>query len=126
MGTWQAPLRKVLRYRDLGGGGLQHHTDGWNGFTWQAGPVQVASYGKWGKVQVYAASEAEGRRVVNHAAGLAGYDLASDPNHRWLIGQHSGGRIGRSGTMAPKPTPDGIAVTMRENSDGRPETAVFG
>ena len=117
-------LRKRLTYRDQGGGGLEHHTAGWVGFEWQAGPVQVLSVGRWGKVQVYAATEAEGRRVINHAAALAGYDLQGDPDHRWLIGQHSGGRIGRAGTMAPLQVPGGIAVTMREGSDGHPVVVV--
>lgn len=113
------PLRKRLSYRDMGGGDLESHTAGWIGFQWQAGPVQVLSVGKWGKVQVYASSEAEGKRVIQHAAGLAGYDIAGDPTHEWVVGEHSGGRIGRSGTMAVKQLPGGVAVRIREGSDGR-------
>lgn len=126
MGTWQAPLRKRLTYRDQGGGDLEHHTAGWVGFEWQAGPVQVASIGRWGKVQVYAATEAEGRRVIGHAASLAGYDIEADPGHQWLVGVHGGGRIGRTGTMAPLSVPGGIAVTMRDGSSGHPDVVVGG
>jgi hypothetical protein len=125
-GTWEdRPLRKTLSYRDQGGGSLESHTAGWVGFSWQAGPVQLASYGKWGKVQVYAASAGEAERVIRHAAGLAGYDLDNDPDHRWLTGTHAGGRIGRSGTMIPKPVTGGIAVRWRDGPSGPSYTALI-
>ena len=124
--VWQAKLRKRLSYRDLGSGTLESHTAGWGGFSWTSGPVQVASYGQWGKVQVYASTEAEGKRVIRHAAGLASYDLDADPGHQWIVGQHQGGRIGRVATMIPQPVPGGIAVRMRDGSDGRSETVVHG
>jgi hypothetical protein len=115
------PLRKTLTYKDQGGGDLVHHTQGWLGFEWQAGPVQVLSVGDWGKVKVYAASEAEGQRVIRHAAQLAGYDLDGDRGHQWIVGQHSGGRIGRTGRMVVRNLGSGVAVRMRDGSDGRSE-----
>lgn len=114
------PLRARLTYRDLGGGSLAHHVSGWLAFEWQKGPIQVASYGRWGKVQVYASSEAEGKRVIRHAATLAGYDIDADPGHEWRVGDHSGGRIGRGGTMRAEVAGDGIVVTMRDGASGRP------
>ena len=126
MASWGKPLRKRITYRDLGGGDLASHTAGWAGFQWEAGPVQVASYGRWGKVQVYAVSEAEGKRVIRHAASLAGYDLDGDPGHQWLTGQHGGGRIGRTGTMAVKDVGDALRVTQRDGPSGLPEVLVPG
>jgi hypothetical protein len=118
-GTWEdRPLRKTLSYRDQGGGSLESHSAGWEGFQWEAGPVQVLSQGKWGKVQVYAESRAEGERVIRHAAGLAGYSISGDPDHRWLQGTHAGTRIGRSGTMKVRELADGIAVRWRDGPSG--------
>ena len=124
-GTWEdRPLRKTLSYRDQGGGSLESHTAGWTGFSWQAGPVQLISQGKWGKVQVYAASRGEAERVIRHAAGLAGYDIDGDSKHQWIEGSHAGGRIGRSGTMIVKPVPGGVAVRWRDGPTGPSFTAV--
>lgn len=118
-GSWEdRPLRKTLSYKDQGGGSLESHTAGWLGFVWEAGPVQLASYGKWGKVQVYAANRAEAERVIRHAAALAGYDPNGDPDHRWIEGTHAGGRIGRTGTMKTREVPGGIAVRWRDGPSG--------
>jgi hypothetical protein len=114
------PLRARLTYRDLGGGGLEHHVAGWLGFVWEKGPVQVDLKGKWGLVRVYAASEAEGKRVIRHAAALASYDIDADASHQWFVAVHNGGRLGRSGTMRPEVAGDGIAVTVRQGASGRP------
>jgi hypothetical protein len=123
-GTWEdRPLRKTLSYRDQGGGSLESHTAGWEGFSWEAGPVKRISKGEWGEVKVYASSAAEAERVIRHAAGLAGYDMDNDPNHRWFTGVHSGGRIGRTGTMVVKPVAQGIAVRWRDGPSGPSYTA---
>lgn len=111
-------LRKRLTYRDVAGNTLESHAAGWANFEWQAGPVQVLSVGLWGKVQVYASSRSEGERVIRHAASLAGYDLENDPSHEWIVGVHTGGRIGRGGTMRARRLRRGVAVRMRQGSSG--------
>lgn len=119
MGSWEdRPLRKTLSYRDQGGGTLESHTAGWVGFQFEAGPVQVLSIGKWGKVQVYTSTEQEGKRVIRHAAALAGYVPEDDPDHHWMHVTHTGGRIGKRGTMIVKPVGQGIAVRWRDGPSG--------
>jgi hypothetical protein len=73
MGERQRALEKKLSYRlpvDVMGesAALQSMHDHWEGFTWETGPVVVKWLSaSWPQVQVWASSEAEGRRVVRHA-----------------------------------------------------------
>lgn len=111
------PLRKRLTYRDLTGSDLLTHALHWRGFEWSAGSVMVLCYGPWGQVQVWASSEAEGRRVIAHAAAAGGWNMAA-PDVEWSVAQATGGRNGRSGTMRTKETPLGIEVTKRNGPSG--------
>jgi hypothetical protein len=118
------PLRKVLSYRDQSGQTLETHTEHWRGFTWEAGPIVVTHQGAaWGRVQVWAATAEEGKRVVRHAAEVSGVD--PDADGEWYIHSSTASRYGKSGTMAPKPMGKGaISVTMRAGSAGLPEYVV--
>jgi hypothetical protein len=120
--TWR-PLRKILRYRDQTGASMEAHSAHWLGFTWQAGPVIVTHKGgAWGTVQVWAASAAEGKRVIRHAGAIAGVD--PDLDGKFEISGTNNPRYGRSGTMAPLVLPGGyISVSKREGSNGWPEVA---
>lgn len=120
-----APLRKQLSYRDLSGQTLESHTAHWDGFVWQAGPVVVTHEGgAWGRVQVWAATRAEGERVIAHAAEIAGQDLDC-PQCRWNVHHAQNSRYGQFARMIPKPLRGGgIAVTMRSGPSGLPEIAV--
>jgi len=120
----QKPLRKRLRYRDLSGASLEDHTNHWRGFTWQAGPVCVIHKGAaWGVPQVWAATAAEGMRVIRHAASIAGVD--PDVSGEWVISSSSSSRYGKSGTMAPKELGGGmISVTKRADPNGLPQVSV--
>lgn len=119
-----APLRKTLSYRDLNGHTLETHTEHWDGFVWQAGPIVVThTGGAWGRVQVWAETAAEGKRVIGHAAEIAGQDLEC-ASCRWEIHSVVNSRYGKAGRMVPKPLRGGgISVTKRTGPSGLPEIA---
>ena len=119
----ERPLRKVLRYRDQVGATLEEHTEHWRGFEWQAGPVCVIHKGApWGVPQVWAASAAEGKRVLRHAGVIAG--VAVDQVGQWVVTGTLDPRYGRTGTMLVKGLRDGaISVTKREGPSGLPQVA---
>jgi hypothetical protein len=120
----ERPLRKVFRYRDQSGASLEAHTEHWRGFEWQAGPVCVIHKGApWGVPQVWAASAAEGKRVIRHAAEIAGID--PDEVGEWVVTGSLDPRYGRTGTMLVKGLKDGaISVTKREGPNGLPQVSV--
>ena len=120
----ERPLRKVFRYRDQSGASLEAHTEHWRGFEWQAGPVCVIHKGApWGVPQVWAASAAEGKRVIRHAAEIAGID--PDEVGEWVVTGSLDPRYGRTGTMLVKGLTDGsISVTKREGANGLPLVSV--
>jgi hypothetical protein len=117
-------LEKVLSYRDQNGHTLETHTEHWRDFTWEAGPVVVSHEGAaWGTIKVWAATAEEGKRVIRHAAEIAG--IYPDSDGDWYIHLVQSPRYGKTGTMAPKPLRNGaISVTMRPGSDGLPEVSV--
>ena len=118
------PLRKTLGYRDLNGHTLETHTDHWRNFEWQAGPIVVTHEGAaWGRLQVWAASAEEGKRVIRHAGEIAGVD--PDLVGEWFIHTAQNSRYGRTGTMRVKPLGSGaVSVTMRSGPSGLPEVVV--
>jgi hypothetical protein len=120
------PLRKILRYRDQSGASLESHTEHWRGFQWEAGPVCVIHKGAaWGVPQVWAASAAEGKRVIRHAGAIAGVD--PDAEGEWVVTGSLNPRYGKSGTMAVKVLRDGyLSVTKRDGPSGLPEVAGAG
>jgi hypothetical protein len=119
MGT--RPLRKEFRYRDQSYADQCAHANHWEGFEWEAGPVCVISKGlSWGVPQVWAATADEGKRVIRHAAAIAGVDL-SLPRHEWVVSTTTAARIGRTGRMVPdRPALNSIWVTKRDGSSGPP------
>lgn len=114
-------LRKVLRYRDQDGGTVEQHAAHWRGFRFQAGPVIVAAVGPWGTVQVWASSEGEGRRVIRHAAAVAGFNPDTDPDAEWIVSRCDDPRYGRVCTVEVLDTADGLAVSKRPGPSGPPE-----
>jgi hypothetical protein len=120
-----SPLRKLFRYRDQTAAPLVDHVEHWRNFTWQAGPICVISKGlPWGTPQVWAISAEEGKRVIQHAADIAGVDL-TDKAHSWVITGSTSPRIGREATMAVVPDRDGrFPITTRQGSDGWPLSAI--
>lgn len=91
-------LRKLFRYRSKGGRFLPQLTAWWTNFQWEAGDTCVIHKGAWwGTPQVWAATEAEGKRVIRFAASEAGID--PDQVGEWQVTSASAPRIGMSGTM---------------------------
>lgn len=117
------PLRKVFRYRDQAGATLEEHTEHWRTFQWEAGPVCVIHKGAaWGVPQVWAASVAEGKRVIRHAGVIAGVD--PDQVGEWIVTGSLNPRYGKTGTMGVKVLRGGyLSVTKRDGPDGLPEVA---
>ena len=115
-------LRKRLRYRSRSGIGLGELVDYWKDFTFTGGPIRVRHVGSsWGTVEVWAASEAEGKRVILHAAGEAGID----PNQvgRWSTRRSDSSRLGVSLPMRVDTTGGYYWITNRDGSDNRPIVA---
>ena len=115
-------LRKRLRYRSESGVGLSGLVDHWRDFTWDAGPVCVQHRGhSWGSPQVWAASPAEGKRVILHAAAEAGID----PNQvgEWTVSGSDNPRYGMPGTMRVCTKGGYYWITERLGSNGRPMVA---
>ena len=119
-----APVRKLFRYRDQSARPLGDHVDHWRNFQWRSGPVCVISKGlSWGTPQVWAVSAEEGKRVIRHAAEIAGVNL-DVKEHTWVITVSSSPRIGREATMAVVQDRDGrFPITARQGSDGYPVEA---
>jgi hypothetical protein len=114
-------LRKELRYRDSAGRPEAEHVAHWLPFDWQAGPAIVTSAGaEWGIVKVWAADPAEGRRVIRHAAAIAGVDLTVK-EHRWVDSVSSDPRFGQSGLMRVEHTDEGVpCISKRDGPSGTP------
>jgi hypothetical protein len=118
MGTKR--VRKTLQYRDQGNTSEAAHVEHWRGFSWEAGPVIVASDGPWGTVQVWASSESEGKRVIRHAATIAGFDPDGDPAGRWIVTSSADRRYGRRGTMRVRVRQGYLCVSKRDGPNGAP------
>lgn len=113
-------LSKQFRYRDQTAAHQEVHVAHWEDFTWQAGSVCVISKGlSWGTPQVWAASADEGKRVISHAAAVAGVNLNND-RHEWIVTGSSDGRYGQPGTMRVQRRDGLICVSKRSSPSGRP------
>jgi hypothetical protein len=115
-------LRKLFRYRDQTGKDLSLHTEHWKDFHWLSGSWMVISTGlSWGKPQVWAGSEAEGKRVLAHAAQIAGVDLSSS-KHKWVVREVTGLRANPVLRMRVDRSAQGTPwVTERDGPTGLPE-----
>ena len=114
------PLRKQLRYRDLSNSDASAHSRHWDSFTWEAGPVCCTFRSEIvGVLQVWAASESEGKRVINFAAAISGFSTDSDGE--WQIAFSSNPRFGQFGSMRVKKIWGFNSVSKRDGSSGPPE-----
>ena len=111
-------LRKEMKYYDQSGKDLGEHFLHWKDFSWQAGPVFVGiANSKLGRMQVWAASEAEGRRVIEHAATIAGVSL---PDSSWTISAARTSRVGQPGTMRLQHSDGRWWISTRTGPSGPP------
>lgn len=90
---------KRISYRDQGNTSQAGHQAHWAGFAWNAGRVIVSYFGSWGEVQVWASSEAEGRRVVLHACAVAAIPTSGPQAGEWVVTEAKQGRNGQPGTF---------------------------
>lgn len=109
-----------LSYRCPGGTSLESASAHWRGFSYSHGNTQVIYRGPWGQMQVWAAGESEGRRVIAHACSHANIDI-NDPFGRWSVNEVSGGRFGGGGTCRVAEQDGRALVTVRNGPDGLPE-----
>lgn len=110
---------KRLSYRDQSGASQAAHQAHWDGFVAEAGNVIVSYVGPWGEVQFWGATEAEGRRVVEHACSIAGIPVTGPDVGEWVVTTGTGGRNGRPGTFAV-PSADGTPVVSKRSGPNGP------
>ena len=116
-------LRKRFRYRSVSGNDLGAVVDHWKDFSFEGGPYRVRWVGgSWGTVEVWAASEAEGKRVIQHAAAEAGFDPFE--NGRWSTRSSGSARLGVPCTVRVDTTGGYYWITARDGSDQRPIVAL--
>ena len=108
---------KRLGYRHQGSPTQEGQAEHWEGFTFEGGPWQVIYKGGWGQIQVWAASEAEGRRVVEHACTAAGID-PNDPAGEWFASVSSSPRYQRVATYRTAVKYGLPVVTVRPGPNG--------
>ena len=113
-------LRKRFVYFDQTGAPLEAHVTHWKDFVWEAGPACVSFEGTpMGKPQVWASTVDEAKRVITHAAAIAGVDIADG---QWLTGTSRSTRYGKPGTMrVARFTNGNYTVTKRSGPSGNPE-----
>jgi hypothetical protein len=113
-------LRKRFVYFDQTGAPLEDHVTHWKDFVWEAGPACVSFEGTpMGKPQVWASSVDEAKRVITHAAAIAGVDIADG---QWMTGTSRSTRYGKPGTMRVAKFSNGnFTVTKRSGPSGNPE-----
>lgn len=113
--------RKRITYRDLAGRSLEAHANHWRGFTFTGGPWKVEARGPFGAPQVWASSEAEGRRVIGHCGAIAGWNLSA-PNVEWTVVRISDQRLGKGGTFRVSVKRGLLMVSKRDGPSGAPES----
>lgn len=110
---------KRLSYRVQGSTTQAAQAAHWEGFTWSGGPWQVVYRGPWGSWQVWASSEAEGRRVLKHACSAAGVD-PEDPAGAWWVAEVAHPRFQRVTTYKTATKYGLPVVTVRDGPSGSP------
>jgi len=113
---------KRLGYAVASGTPLELTAAHWHGFSLSAGNVIVCWAGPWGEVQVWAASRAEGVRVIGHVAAAPGslVEPIGSPDGDLLVYTSRSSRNGGGG-MFSVPLADGVpVVTSRNGASGSP------
>lgn len=113
-------VRKILSYRDDSGTSQAATVAHWRDFRWTTGPVIVSSVGIWGTVQVWAASEGEGKRVIRHAGAIAGVDPDDPDQAEWIVTTSTDPRYGRSAVVGIKVRRGVPWISKRDGPSGAP------
>jgi hypothetical protein len=113
-------IRKLLTYFDQNNTSFEDTVTHWKDFSWNAGPVIVSCVGTpLGRPQVWAESVDEAKRVINHAASIAGVDLTKA---EWQVAPPKSSRYGMSGVMRVAKGRSGqLSITKRDGPSGLPE-----
>ena len=115
-------LRKRFRYLSVSGNDLAAVVNHWKAFSFEGGPYRVRWIGRsWRSPEIWAATESEGQRVIQHAAAEAGFSPLE--NGRWSTRLTSSSRCGVPGTMRIDTTKGFYWITARDGSDARPIVA---
>ena len=114
---------KLLRYRGELPGNVDEIAAHWADFEWETGPVIVWHKGSpVGTPKVWAASEAEGKRVLRHAFAEAGFD--ADQVGEWGVSGSDHPRYGLRATVKLKCVDGCWSATARRGSDGYPIASI--
>ena len=112
-------LRKRFSYRSKSGKDLGQVIDHWKDFQFDAGGAIVRHRGSsLGSLEVWAASVAEGKRVILHAFGEAGVD--PNQNGEWTTSSCDSSRYGLSGRMKVQTKGGYWWITDRKGASMRP------
>jgi hypothetical protein len=117
----QGTRYKRLTYRDQGSATPEQHAAHWEGFEFTSGPVVVSLRGRWGKPQVWASTEAEGKRVLLHAASIAGYNPSADPTAEWAVWDGGARGVVAGLSYGVRQLRWGPAISKRDGPAGAPE-----
>ncbi len=120
MPSRRSPIRKVFRYfYPLALTDPQRAMESmaahWSGFSWRSGPVVVRwTSDDYPELQVWAATLAEGKRVIRHALAHA---QVSEQSGEWLSSVVSGKRCGsvavvRASSVSARPGGGGIVPRL--------------
>ena len=111
--------RKRFVYFDQTGSPVETHVAHWKDFVWKAGPVWVGLKGTpLGTCQVWAETVEEGKRVISHAAQVAGVNVNDG---EWLSGTSRDPRYGVAAEMHTAQHSEGhYLVTKRSGPNGNP------
>ena len=116
-------LDKLLRYRGAEPGDVDFLAGYWGDFEWTTGPVCVYHKGSpVGTPQVWADSEEEGKRVLRHAFGEAGFD--ADQIGQWGVSGSSDPRYGVRHKVKLKVVDGCWSATSRPGPGGWPEAGI--
>jgi hypothetical protein len=118
-------LRKTLSYFDRSNRDVTFHGAHWDGFTWQTGRVRVKLVqSPIGFGEVWARTEEEGKRVLNHAALASGVTLTPE-NTIFRVFASTSTRMGVEMTVGVKHfSQNTISVSKRKGSAGPPQYPV--
>ena len=115
--------RKLLRYRGDSAGDVDFLGEYWADFEWETGPVIVFHKGTpVGTPKVWAATEAEGQRVLRHAFREAGID--PDQTGQWGVSGSDHPRYGVRHTVRLACIDGCWSATARPGPNGWPEASV--
>ena len=115
-------LRKQIRYFSTRTVALDVYAKKWGSFSWKSGPFVVALEGTTlGRPQVWAETEAEGKRVIRFLAEEEGVDTSDEA--QWVIGKVRSDRYGEVRTMETYRRGEYVWVTSRNGPSGKVELA---